>query len=440
MSKRRITVGASAAGVLAAAAITAGAIAPANADLAPRKNDVVGVGSDAVQNAIDFLADGVTLNGKKYPGYNATAKKFLLDDIDASGDANGGTTPNATVTLQAGTSPVRRPDGGGAGVAALIADGASGKDNDLIDFARSTTPLTAAQETQAQANLGTYLDWVTLATDTDYIATTTASHAPSVLTPADVLAIYTGKVKTWSDLATFRQTEAGASSLSPWTPDPSWAGDTIIAFYPQNGAGMQTVFLNGLTAANGGTKVGTTNLGSNALQVKQNDPTTLLDPSKAINPSTGASYGFAADQAADVIVPIPQSKYNLFQAGYYQDGSKVYSAAPGSQSTIGNTGWKLQTSAGSFSQQYEFDIFFRAKDLTAKAAWQPGSKLNWVQTLFYNTSQYANPSYKPTKKQAKKHPKVATPFAFSPKGQAILKALGLTPQPYSLKTQANTVG
>ena len=420
MSKRRITVGATAASLLAAAAITAGAIVPANADLAPQKKDVVGVGSDALQNAFDFLADGVKIGGKTYQGYNETAaaKKWRFDDIDASGDANGTATTDGTVVLRNGTSPVQRPYGGSQGLAALEADGANGKDADLIDFARATAALTATDESTAEANLGTHLDWVTLATDTDYIATTTTTHAPSVLTPAEILAIYTGKVKTWSDLAAYRA--ANEPTLPAYTPDSSWAGNTIVAFYPQNGAGMQKVFFSGLTAANNGTTPSATTL-TNGIQVKQNDPTTLLDPSKAVNPATGVSLGLKSTQADDVIVPIPQSKYNLFKAGYYLDGSKPYSAASGSQSKLATTGWQLLTGSGSFTSTVQFDAVFRDKDFTSKAGWQPGSKLNWVKTLFWN------PAYNP----AKKKNKVAAPYAFSKTGQAILKALGLTVQPYA---------
>lgn len=437
MSKRRMTVGAATASLLAAAAISAGTLAPAHADLAPQRNDVVGVGSDAVQNLVDFLADGVRLGGKSYPGYNESraATRWRLDDIDASGDANGGTTTNATVVLQAGTAPVNRPNGGTAGLLALENDGANGTSAGLIDFARTPSAPTATDEATAEANLGTHLDWVTLATDTQYLATTTGSNAPSVITPAEALNIYEGKVTTWGDLAKFRATETGASSLPAWS-DPAPA-NKIVAFYPQNGAGMQKVFLAGLTAANGGTTVATSNLGSNALQVKQNDPITLLDPSKAVNPTTGASYGLTAAQAADVIVPVPQSKYNLFKAGYFLDGSKAYSAAAGSQAPLGTSGWQILTGTGSFASTTAFDVVFRESDYAAKAGWQSAKGLNWVKALFWN--QGYNPAtggktvvkVKRGKRTVKKTIVTPAPYAFSRAGQAIIKALGLTPQPYA---------
>jgi hypothetical protein len=441
MSKRRITVGAAAVSMLAAAALSAG-ITPAHADLAPQKNDVVGVGSDAVQNLVDFLADGVKLNGTTYAGYNETkaATKWRLDDIDASGDANGGTTTNATVVLQAGTAPVNRPNGGTAGLLALENDGANGKSAGLIDFARTPSAPSATDESTAEANLGTHLDWVTLATDTQYLATTSTTNAPSVITPAEALNIYEGKILTWGDLAKFRTTETGASSLPAWS-DPAPTAK-IVAFYPQNGAGMQKIFLAGLTAANGGTAVSTSNLGSNALQVKQNDPITLLDPSKAVNPTTGASYGLTASQAADVIVPIPQSKYNLFKDGYFLDGSKPYSAASGSQSALGTSGWQLLTGTGSFASTTAFDIVFRDSDYASKTGWQSAKGLNWVQSLFWN------PSYNPAtggktivtktvkgkngkKKKVKTTVVTPAPYAFSKTGQALIKALGLVPQSYA---------
>ena len=435
MSKRRITVTATAASLLAAGALVGSAISPAHADIAPQKNDVVGVGSDVVQNAIDFLADGYTgADGTYVAGYNETkaAKKWRLFNFDASGDAAGTSTTNATAVLQAGGNPYNRPNGGGSGLNALIADGSNGTDAGRIDFARNPSEPTAAQEATAVANLGSKikgLDWVTIATDTDYIATTKETHAPSFLTPAEVFAIYHGDVKTWSELASYRTTSE--TGLPAYAPDASWSSNKIIPFYPQNGAGMQTQFFNGLKSAHGGTAPAVADV-PNGIQVKQNDPTTLIDPSKLGSVSwNGSTVTFKASDKDDVIVPLPQSKYNLFSDGYFLDGSKTYSAADGSQSPVSVADVQLLKGTGAFQQVINFNIIFRDSDLTSKTAWQPGSKLNWVQTLFYSTNPYASPDYKPTKKQAKKHPKVATPFAFTPAYQKLLTQIGLTPVPYA---------
>ena len=418
MSKRRITVTATAASLLAVGALVGSAISPADADIAPQKNDVVGVGSDVVQNALDFLADGLG----KTKGFNETkaAKKWRVFNFDASGDANGTATNNATIVLEAGGNTYNRPKGGSDGLAALENDGSNGTSAGLIDFARTPSALTATDEANAVANLGTHLDWVTLATDTDYIAVTKSTNAPSTLSPQALFAIYTGTydgspVTTWGELA-------ATGLVAGWTPKSGTANNKILAFYPQNGAGMQKVFLSGLASANGGTAPAATAL-VNGYQVKQNDPTTLVDPSKAVD-NTGKSYGFSASQADDVIVPLPLSKYALFSQGYYNDGSKPYSAADGSQSPVSVSNVQLLQSAGNFTATVQFNVAFRDADYTAsdtKKQWQPGSRLNWVHTLFYN------PKYNP----AKKKNKVAAPFAFSKPYQKLLKSLGLTPIPYS---------
>src|SRR4051794_2555642 len=138
---------------------------PAAADQAPTSTDVVGVGSDIVQNSLDFIADGDVFGD---PGYNTIGNKNRLISFDATADGNGrnaftdpalGTSSllNPTVVLRAGTSPVQRPNGGGAGLTALINDGKNGTSTNLISFVRSPNLPTAAQQTTATANLGTPL-------------------------------------------------------------------------------------------------------------------------------------------------------------------------------------------------------------------------------------------------------------------------------------------
>ena len=404
MSKKRTSVGIAALAVIAGVA-TCFAQGPASADFGPHRQDVVGVGSDASQSLLNLLAEGATVGGTAYTGYNETtaAAKWSVYNVDAS-SANG--------------------------LDALVADSLTGKD--AIDFDRSTTVPTPTQENTASngaTNINAYLDSIQIATDTQYIATTTTTNAPDVITPAELLAIYTGKVKTWGDLQTFRTTETGAPT--GWTPKaPS---NTIIAYLPPSTAGVQKIFFQGLQAANGGTLPTQAQLTANpnVYLVKQNEPTTLDDPSKAVNPTTGASYNLKTTQKDDVIVPIPLSKYNLFKAGYYVDGSKAYSQAAGSQSVVSVSDIKLENGTGAFSSTIQFNIVFRDSDLTSKTAWQPGSKLNWVQTLFFNTNAYAAPTYKPTKAQAKKHPKVTAPWTFGTQFQSILKQLGLTAVPFA---------
>ena len=134
-------------------ALAAGLAAPAAlADYAPGSGDVVGVGSDTVQYAGDFVADGDVLGDL---GWNSSGAVNRLINFDATADANarlaygdggvtgtcapgqGGTagtgnqntthadtpcTLNPTIVLRAGLNPVLRPNGSGAGLNALLAD------------------------------------------------------------------------------------------------------------------------------------------------------------------------------------------------------------------------------------------------------------------------------------------------------------------------------
>ena len=73
-------------GVVGAVTLMVGLAAPpAGADYAPSKNDVVGVGSDTVQYAIDFMADGDFLSDS---GYNSAGNKNKVVNFDATPDAN----------------------------------------------------------------------------------------------------------------------------------------------------------------------------------------------------------------------------------------------------------------------------------------------------------------------------------------------------------------
>lgn len=141
MVGRKITVG----GVVLAAVAASMAFFPTSAvaDYGPTQNDVVGVGSDTLQQLADFVADG-DFTGNS--GYNSLGNKNKFISIDATADANtrlaygpqglgpncapgtGGTAGtgnnaaqhadapcvlNPTVVLRAGFAPEQRPNGSG---------------------------------------------------------------------------------------------------------------------------------------------------------------------------------------------------------------------------------------------------------------------------------------------------------------------------------------
>jgi hypothetical protein len=143
---------------LATAAVGAMSVAlamPAHADYAPSGSDAVGVGSDTVQYLMDFGADGDTSGDL---GYNSAGNVNKLVSFDATPDANAraayqnGSTDSAllpldpTIVLRAGTNPVERPNGSGAGIAALLADTGATEE---INFVRASRLPTSAEETTA---------------------------------------------------------------------------------------------------------------------------------------------------------------------------------------------------------------------------------------------------------------------------------------------------
>ncbi|KQW48858.1 hypothetical protein ASC77_09025 [Nocardioides sp. Root1257] len=389
MSKRRTAVAITVAGVVSAGALAAAM--PSQADPAPTATDVVGVGSDIIQNSVDFLGDGYSWSGGSLPGYNTAGNKNRLISFSATADGNGrnaftdpalGTSVklNPTIVLRAGTSPVQRPNGGGAGLNALVADG-NPTNGGRISFVRSPNKPTSAQSTPTRP-----LHTIQFADDKQYIATATTTNAPADLTTADLVKIYSGTWTTWGDVA------AGV------TPG-AHTGETIVPLLPQDGAGVQTIFLNALKAANGGAAI---TLGGAVQKVQQNDPTTIT----ALPDAT----------RKNAIVPFPKGRYELLGAGYFRDPAPVYNSDSPS-AALSNAGIKLQTGGSNFIADIPYYIVFRESDVNSSTPWQPGSTLNWVETLFYN------PDYDP----ADPDPDVTPPFVASAAGKAIIQSIGLTP-------------
>ncbi len=397
MSKRRIAVALSLAGV-----VSAGTLAisqqPVLADGAPSATDVVGVGSDIIQNSVDFLADG-DISG--LPGYNTAGNQNRIISFSATADANGrnaftdpllGTSAklNPTVVLRAGTSPVQRPNGGNAGIAALIADG-DAANGGRISFVRSPNLPTAAQLASAQGSLKTPLHSVQFAADKQFVATATTTNAPAALSAAELVAIYKGSVTKWGQLAGY--TGPGA-------------GDTIVPLLPQDGAGVQTIFYNALKPANGGASIGGS-LGANVRKVQQNDPSTIT--------------GLTPEERKNAIVPFPEGRYKLLNSGYFRDPSQVYNSSSPAPA-LSADGIKLVKTGtapdgnAAFAADIPYYVVFRESDAASTRAWQPGSTLNWVETLFFNAD------YDPDEPAND----VPPPYFQSSAGKAVLESIGLT--------------
>jgi PBP superfamily domain len=370
---------------LAAVALPVMGSGIASADYAPQSGDIVGVGGDTPQYAVDFAINGDT-DGDL--GFDSSTGVNRVVSFEATADANGraayapGSTEanpiplNTTVVLRAGTDPIQRPQSSAAAIAALEADTSSS--DPTINFA------TAASVPASNASVPAGgLDYVKFATDAIEVAVDKAgTNAPTGLTATQLADIYNGTYTKWNQIP-------GNSAGSP---------DPIIPLIPPSTSSVYSKFVAALTAA-----VPSFSLDASVVQtVEQNDPTAI----------TGAST------PADAIVPFSLGRLNLWNGtsgtggtGYFYNPATVYPGAtspssPGVSLLTGpppNGGTALDIAISDYA-------IWPAADTTLATPYQPGGTLNWVQTLFYNSNSGA-----------------PTPYFFSQEGQTLIAAAGVTP-------------
>jgi ABC-type phosphate transport system substrate-binding protein len=419
-------------GLVAAAALAASfplIAAPAFADYAPSTSDVVGVGSDTVQYAGDFVADGDFLGDT---GYNALGNLNRIINFDATPDANarlaygspgvgpgscppglGGTagtgnqtathtdqpcTLNPTVVLRAGLNPVQRVNGSGAGGKAGLAD-----THHYIDYIRASSAQGATLQSGSPS-----VQWDSIQIGNDPLAMLTATTTDAVpLSSGQLNLIYSCTDTTW--------TQVGGTSTA-----------TIIPILPQIGSGTRSSFLSA---------IGSPTLGSCVKTAEENDPFAIA----------------AQTSPADAIEPMSGGRLNLFQGKlgtgasngvgpYFVDPScAVEVTTPAtcvSPTNQLNPAVTLVTT-GTPSTGTLFDIsrplyiYFRDSDVGnttpfgANKPFQPGSTLNFVRTLFYNpcsTGQtgcvtVGGTTFGPG----------GPPFYDTTAGQALVSAAGISP-------------
>ena len=455
MQIKKLAVAAVASSAVVLSLVTA---APASADYAPTTSDVVGVGSDTVQYAIDFMADGDYIGNT---GYNATARNKVVN-FDATPDANarlaygsgglpglqatgtracapgtGGTagtgndnanhneasapcTLNPTIVLRAGTRPVLRPNGSGAGYTALKNDVALG--THVIDFSRSSSAQCGATACPTYSSIG-------LGTDILAMLTSSNTNAPAGgLTLAQLTNIYlcNAGYTDWN-------------SLNPAAP----VGSTIVPILPQLGSGTRKSFL---LALNSSTSVQLTP-GPCVVNAEENDP-------EAID-ATGTT------NAPNAIEPMSSGRLNMYLgkdsagtavgAGYFNDPSCTYGAlTPAACTTVTGTAPNTVTTSGkvlapNVSYQYGASfptawsstrtmyIYFRALDVDSPTIFQPGGTRNWVRTLFYNPCSGTTPAGAPISVAAGNctggglYGPGGAPYIASASGQALVSSAGISP-------------
>lgn len=380
-----------------AAVLPVTAASTAFADYAPQSNDVVGVGGDTPQYAVDLLING-DANG--HQGFDDATGVNRVDYFDATGDANGRQTYtssvttgspsvllNPTIVLRAGDNPVQRPQSSGAALSALEADKPPADPNsDTINFVASATAPAAGNGVPGG------LDYVEFGTDAIKIAVnsgTGGTNAPAGLSALELAKIYNGTWTTWGQVA------AGGGSPS---------GDTIYAEIPTTTSSIYSKFTGALSSAYTTAGDGTWSLdGTFVHTVEQNDPTTI----------TGAPI------PADAIAPFSAARLNLWNDGYFYNPATVF---PGATSPLTPNVSLLTGTAADSSPSLNVavtDYFvFRANDAALSGAthpYEPGGTLNWVQTLFYNSAWTPGST------------SVPAPYIDTPEGQTLIAASGVTP-------------
>jgi hypothetical protein len=359
--------------------LTLAATIPAYADYAPSASDIVGVGGDTPQFDLAFGADGDTIGDG---GFNASGAFNRLVTFNATADGNaraaylnGSTLAspqnlNPTDVLRAGTNPVQRVQSSGAAITALLADTHT---PETINFVFSASEPTAAQQSAALTAGWGFLHVVQIGKDAVQFAAANGSHAPSGLSIAELLSIYTGTVTTWNQLPG----NAGGST------------NTIVPLIPPSSSSITKTFLADLKTANG--NVAPT-LSASVKTVEQNDPSAI----------TGLATSL------DAIAPFSSARLNLYTSGYFHTPNTTF---PGGAAI--NPGVSLLTGApgdagAAYSSEVDHYVIFRQSDASIAAPMEPGGSRNWVQTLFSNPAA-------PT-----------TPFFAKTTGKALVTAAGTT--------------
>lgn len=382
--------------VLSAGVFGSSLMGVARADYAPTsynsgngQGDVVGVGSDTLQYLMDFAADG---SYGANAGFNA-GKKFKIVSFDATADSNARlaylvnstSAQNPTIVLRAGSVPIQRPNGSGAGIAALLADvtqtvtGTAVQPGVQINFARASRlpKVSEANSANSAGSLWGGLEDIQIATENLAVYNTTGGNAPAGLSISQLNLIYStctsGVTLQWNDPRI-----GGTSS------------DHIIPVIPQTGSGTRSTFEGDIGLADA---VAVANTASGCIKVsEENDPTALKNlGADAIGPLSGSRVnmfnGLAGDGstvAASGYFHDPNTALSKTNANGYPGGAVL---TPGVTLVNGVPAGTGVTSTVSYADQRGLNIVIRKSDEGLNGrGWQPGGTQSWLQTLFLDST------------------------------------------------------
>jgi ABC-type phosphate transport system substrate-binding protein len=243
-----------AAAVVAVSSLTLITAGPAFADpptgTTPRAADAVGTGSDSTQYLLDQLAYSFD-----HANPSAATKLYSWDAVNPDTLAIGD-----NIVTKKGCAAIARPDGSGAGIAALEANAHPSGDttNYCVDYARSSR----APESTDPACASGGVCFVPLAGDAvtwaDRSAAAGGTDAPANLTTAQLVKIYECTITNWDRVG-------GLNA-------------PIEAYLPQTSSGTRQFFL---TALGGGVTPITP--GSCVIDGTTSDPNSL-EENEGINP------------------------------------------------------------------------------------------------------------------------------------------------------------
>ena len=374
---------------------------PALGDPQARPLDAVAVGSDTVQNAADFLFNGDT-NGD--PSYN-TGKTNEVYNYFATGDGNGRALYDSTgallygngttaAVLRAGTKPVERPDGSGAGITALTTDslggtGYEGLPNGSITFSRAARLPKTSEQSACQGISGCGgLHVFQYATDNLEIATAGGTTNAFPLSKAQLLYIYSNCDSTNNKLGVTWSSVPGAPAGA--------SSDHIIPVIPQSGSGTRNFFESDLGISD------TTVTNSTCIRVsEEHDPTGITlssNPADAIEPfsvgkATLIKDGYYANSQE------PLANFNIALLSGCTSGDKTPSCPTADQTKASDGNPVYDSTRGLYFIARDFDLSLTPGSGScasggADASYdqckpsQPGGTKNWVNDLLQGSTAW----------------------------------------------------
>jgi ABC-type phosphate transport system substrate-binding protein len=220
------------AGAAFAVTATALAVAPAMADpingkgkpVTPAATDVVGVGSDTIQNVLNQFSVSYNASHKTGP------RLYSWDATNPSTGAIGD-----MITLKKGCKALARPNGSSGGIAALTTENATTGKSPCMDFARSSRD----RATTDPAFTAGGISFIALGGDAVTYATFPGSNAPANLSTKQLFQIYTCGVPA-----------KGGNPANNWA-DLGGKKGPIKAFIPQSGSGTRSFFLTAIGITSG---------------------------------------------------------------------------------------------------------------------------------------------------------------------------------------------